>query len=328
MNLDTVKCQKIVKQGSNDRFVFFEHLFNKDTLEKECIYGWKINILGLHFSFYSNQESIITCLKRFYSLFNESSIIDFTKGLSSQDIYVYLFFNFQRENHSAFMGQLVKKIQQIVIYKLSNRFLFFHGASVVFNRIGLIFFGHSGHGKTSISSFLKDIGGRVFSDDTVVLDSKDCQILPFPVFSSLRSRSLSNLQLKFKDFFYFFLKKYGYLHSAFLFSIPERDFQIYCNYQKKFYDLDNQFPRHKLKFNFIFLEKDVEKKPHLQNLTQIKEIKHYFDLMNPAVSKITDFFIAKLLCINEISQKAKFYSLKRGNIIKETIGLVTEELLL
>jgi hypothetical protein len=108
--------------------------------------------------------------------------------------------------------------------------------------------------------------------------------------------------------------------------MSERDFQVYCNYQKEFYELDNQLARHKLKLKFIFLEKDIERKPHLQRLTQIKEIKHYFDLLNPAVREITDFFIAKLLC-SEISQKAEFYSLKRGDIIKETIGLITKKLL-
>jgi hypothetical protein len=320
----TTEFHNINKRIADGIAVLSKGEYNNLRFKPDCPYSFQVNILGLNFIFRSNSPKLINYLKRSYCLFNEPMIIRAIRGLPSEDIDIYFLVDESKKNQSSYVLEAARIIEKLIIKKMSDRVLFLHGASLFIDRKCLVFLGESRSGKTTLASFLKDKGARILSDDVVVLDYRNNRILPFPVFSNIRSDVFSSIQVQYKEFFSNCFLEYGACYRELLFSISEKDFKIYYDYQRQFYDLDNPLSLCHSQLYFIFLDHShIDTQPTLQNLVYTEALPKFFKLTRVK----QDLFIPNLENIMDIFAKVKFYSLKVGEL-KHTIDLIFKEFLL
>ena len=289
----------------------------KGNPEIDCVFCGQIRILGLNFYLRSNSKKLIRALKRVFCLFNEPVVINSTINLVTQNILLYLIIS-----DEIGWTRFISEIYNIVKQKNKEKLLYLHGAAVTLNRNCLIFLGECDSGKTTISSLLRENGARILGEDSAALNYESNRIFPFPTFSSIKPELVSNLQKQYKVHFSFFHRNYGRIDNTCLFSMHEKDFKIYYNYQYQFYELDKPYLNNYSKLFFIFIEDRIAKDAILEKLSHMRILEDY--LRSFYIARSIEFSASSLKCALGIFSNINYYCLKRGTL-QDTIGMILNE---
>ncbi len=257
----------------------------------------------LHYRVYSNHKIVTDYFKKIYSLFDHRSKL---KSMREKKIVI------KDRTIDALGPEMSHNLLRRKIYKeymenFSEKALFLHASSVMFNNRYILFIGPSNCGKSSLASRMKDAGGYVFADDTTLIEYDSGRPVFFPIFCNVRKGSLSELQKKYKVFFDKYFKNSKKVRREHVFHMPLPDFKKYLSYNKEFYSV-RKVPESisGAEIAGIFLNKSETKiMPRIERAEGFNSLNRFVDSIHLPV----EVFEKKLKSIMRLFGKIDFYEL-------------------